>query len=92
MVRWALGTQPTREDPAVDAQALDIDTDNIPLSDEVPPDKAPPARTTQRTATCMGDPYFLRVLLRRLIVKLLSTACTRTLIAFNIEFILISAK
>ena len=51
MVRWALGTQPTREDPAVDAQALDIDTDNIPLSDEVPPDKAPPARTTQRTAT-----------------------------------------
>ena len=92
MVRWAPGTQPSREDPAVDAQALDIGTGDIPLSDEVSPDKAPPARTTQRTATCMGDPYSLGILLRRVIVKLLSTACTRTLIAFNIEFILISAK
>ena len=51
IVQWAPGTQPTREDPAVDAQALDIGTGDIPLSDEVPPDKAPPARTTQRTAT-----------------------------------------
>ncbi len=92
MVRWAPGTQASREDPAGDAQALAIGTGDIPLSDEVPPDKAPPARTTQRTATCMGDPYFLGVLLRWVIVKLLSTACTRTLTAFNIEFILISTK
>ena len=92
MVRWAPGTPPTREDPAVDAQALDIGTGDIPLSDEVPPDKAPPARTTQRTATCMGDPYFLEILLRWVIVKLLSTAYTRTLTAFNIEFTLISTK
>jgi len=40
----------------------------------------------------MGDPYFLGIPLRWVIVKLLSTACTRTLTAFNIEFILISTK
>ena len=91
-MRWAPGTQASREDPAGDAQPLDIGTDDIPLSDEVPPDKAPPARTTQRTATCMGDPYFLEILLRWVIVKLLSTAYTRTLTAFNIEFTLISTK
>ena len=91
-MRWAPGTQASREDPAGDARALDIGTDDIPLSDEVPPVKAPPARTTQRTATCMGDPYFLEILLRWVIVKLLSTAYTRTLTAFNIEFTLISTK
>jgi len=40
----------------------------------------------------MGDPYFFGVPLRWVIVKLLSTACTRTLTAFNIKFILISTK
>ena len=47
MVRWAPGTQASREDPAGDAQALDIGTGDIPLSDEVPPDK--PLRLAQRS-------------------------------------------